>query len=219
MEKCSVSIVLKRNAGSKVEAVDVRGMEPYDGDLEIDRTSEELRDDGAKAEHSGSKQEEDSQSKTENNEPQAESEVASGTINDTLDVLKNYPDINVTISEKDVRITLTDRILFKLGVAEIDLQGLPALKKITHVIGQLDDPVRVEGHTDNLPINTARFPSNWELSIARGVNVVKYFITTGKLDPKRFSAVGYGDSRPLYSNDSPKGRAKNRRVEIVIDKQ
>jgi chemotaxis protein MotB len=80
-------------------------------------------------------------------------------------------------------------------------------------------PIRVEGHTDNVPIHTKRFPSNWELSTIRAVNVLKYFANEGRIDPRRLSAVGYGESKPLVANNSPRDRAKNRRVEIVLLKE
>jgi len=149
-----------------------------------------------------------------NPEPDKKSTAMDGT----LDALSLEPDIKVTYSRKDARITLENKILFKLGIADISPEGLPSLKKVTGVIKRIPKPVRVEGHTDSLPINTERFPSNWELSASRAVNVVKYFIEKGKIDPKRFSAVGYGDSKPLHPNDSPESRAGNRRVEIVIIK-
>ena len=76
--------------------------------------------------------------------------------------------------------------------------------------------MRVEGHTDNIPIQTARFPSNWELSVARAVNVVKYFAEVSNIDPQRLSAVGYGESRPVAANDTASNRVKNRRVEILL---
>ena len=77
--------------------------------------------------------------------------------------------------------------------------------------------VRIEGHTDNVAIRSGRFPSNWDLSIVRAVHVVKYFIDAGKIAPQRLSAVGYGESKPLYPNDSPANREKNRRVEIILE--
>lgn len=78
--------------------------------------------------------------------------------------------------------------------------------------------VRVEGHTDNVPIFTERFDSNWELSTARAVRIVKYLIQEGNIAPGRLSAVGYGELRPLVQNDTPEHRARNRRVEIVLVK-
>ena len=141
------------------------------------------------------------------------------SVDSLLEALGSEPDIKVIVSKTTLRITLDDRVLFGLGEAEINPEGLPALEKIVRVLEKTETPVRVEGHTDNLPIGTDRFPSNWELSVARAVTVVKYFVDQGSLEPKRFSAVGYGDSRPLHPNDSPEGRAKNRRVEFVIVNQ
>ena len=76
----------------------------------------------------------------------------------------------------------------------------------------------VAGHTDNLPINTARFPSNWELSAARAGSVIRYLIESG-VDPARLRAEGYADTRPLTANDSDKSRAQNRRVELTLESQ
>ena len=74
----------------------------------------------------------------------------------------------------------------------------------------------IEGHTCTLPINTERYPSNWELSVARSVRVTRYLVETKGLEPDRFIATGYGEYQPLASNDTPEGRAKNRRVTIVL---
>jgi chemotaxis protein MotB len=90
------------------------------------------------------------------------------------------------------------------------------LDKIAQALTNVPFSLRVEGHTDNVPIQTKRFPSNWELSIARAVNVVKYFAQVSNIDPQRLSAVGYGESRPVVENDTPSNRAKNRRVEILL---
>jgi chemotaxis protein MotB len=77
--------------------------------------------------------------------------------------------------------------------------------------------VRVEGHADNVPINTPQFPSNWELSAARAVNVLRYLAYEGKLPAKKLSAVGFGEYHPVESNDTPEGRRKNRRVEFYFE--
>lgn len=76
--------------------------------------------------------------------------------------------------------------------------------------------MRIEGHTDNVPIRTPRYPSNWELSTARAVNVLRYFTEQENLHASRFSAVGYGDTQPVASNDTAEGRAKNRRVALIL---
>jgi chemotaxis protein MotB len=100
-------------------------------------------------------------------------------------------------------------------VAEIAPNGYRVLDRVGAVIGRAAHAVRVEGHTDNVPIHTPRYPSNWELSVARAVNVVKYLAASGAVAPERLSAVGYGDSKPRQANLSPQGRAGNRRVEII----
>lgn len=116
-----------------------------------------------------------------------------------------------------IRISLENSVLFKLGRADISPAGRPVLDKVGAVIHELAATVRIEGHTDDIPIHTQRFPSNWELSIARAVRVLRYLTETAQVPPQRLSAVGYGDSRPLVANHDPKSRAQNRRVEIVLE--
>jgi chemotaxis protein MotB len=126
------------------------------------------------------------------------------------------PGINVRYSKQGAHITFEDYLLFNFGKADINPGGLAFLDKLAALIRKIPYPVRVEGHTDNVPIHTARYPSNWELSIARAVSVVKYFAEIGKINPQRLSAVGYGETRPLVPNDLPANRTRNRRVEIVL---
>jgi chemotaxis protein MotB len=125
-------------------------------------------------------------------------------------------DIQVTNTHQGTRLSFEDQVLFDFGRADINPAGYKMLNQIAKAIKNVSKPVRVEGHTDNVPIQTRRFPSNWELSVARAVNVVKYFAEVGKMDPHRLSAVGYGDSRPVVANDTASNRAKNRRVEILL---
>jgi chemotaxis protein MotB len=134
-----------------------------------------------------------------------------------MDDLANDPEIKVVQTPKGLFITLSDGILFQSGVSELLPEGFPVLNKIIQVLQRNQLAVRVEGHTDNMSIRNGRFPSNWELSIARAVHVVKYFTDAGKIDPQRLSAVGYGESKPLYPNDSPQHREKNRRVAIILE--
>jgi chemotaxis protein MotB len=124
--------------------------------------------------------------------------------------------IQVTHTHQGTRLSFEDQVLFDFGRAAISPTGFIFLDKIADVLKKVPYAVRVEGHTDNVPIQTRRFPSNWELSVARAVNVVKYFAEVSNIDPKRLSAVGYGESRPVAPNDSPSDRAKNRRVEILL---
>jgi chemotaxis protein MotB len=137
-------------------------------------------------------------------------------VEDTLTALESEFGIKASFTQKGVLIRLDDSILFDFGRAEINVSGYPVLDKIAAVIQDIRNPVRIEGHTDNVPIATKQFPSNWELSTARAVQVLKYFITAGEIEPRRLSAVGYGEAKPVSPNDTPDNRAKNRRVEIVL---
>jgi chemotaxis protein MotB len=128
-------------------------------------------------------------------------------------------EIQVTETHQGIRLSFEDQILFDYGKADINPAGYRLLDQVAKAIKKLRNPVRVEGHTDNIPIRTARFPSNWELSVARAVNVVKYFTVVHLIDPHRLSAVGYGQSRPVVANDTPAHRMKNRRVEILLIKE
>ncbi len=137
-------------------------------------------------------------------------------IDDVLQAFAAEPGINLSYSNQGAHITFEDLLLFDFGKAEINPGGFLLLDKLAALIQKVPYQVRVEGHTDNVPIHTARFPSNWELSIARAVRVVKYFAGAGKINPQRLSAVGYGETRPVVPNDSAMNRTRNRRVEIVL---
>lgn len=130
--------------------------------------------------------------------------------------LKKEKEITLAYSTEGLVMRLTDRALFDLGVATISAQALPLLQKVGDIIARTNFDVRIEGHSDNLPIQTAQFPSNWELSTARAVNVLRYFLETGKIASQRLSAVGFGEYQPLVPNDSIEHRAQNRRVEIIF---
>ena len=126
------------------------------------------------------------------------------------------PWIDASITEDRITISLEGSVAFSPGAADINPKAFPALKGIGKLINKTHNAVRVEGHTDNIPITTPRFSSNWELSIARAANVTKYLVEHANVSPLRLSAAGYGDSRPLFPNDTAKHKAKNRRVEIVL---
>jgi len=113
---------------------------------------------------------------------------------------------------------LTDNVLFDSGQAQIKSQGLPLLAEVGTLLGvDRVHPIVVEGHTDDVPIATSRFASNWELSTARASAVVRWLIGRG-LPSRRFSAAGYADLHPLASNATAAGRARNRRVEVVLQR-
>lgn len=132
-------------------------------------------------------------------------------------------DNKVTVEQdgEEVVLTFEDFMLFDSGLAVIKPDGLEVLGKIGNEIKQYleDDYIaRAEGHTDNLPINSLIFPSNWELSASRAISVAKYLINDIGISPMRISAEGFGEFYPIATNDTPEGRAQNRRVEIKIAK-
>jgi len=124
-------------------------------------------------------------------------------------------EVKINLSSEGIVITLASPILFDLGRDNLRKDALPVLDKVATLIKDISNEIHVEGHTDNLPIHTRRFPSNWELSAARAISVANYLIEKG-VSPKRIGTIGYADSRPLFPNDTPEHRALNRRVEILI---
>jgi chemotaxis protein MotB len=124
--------------------------------------------------------------------------------------------ISVTQNERGVTVHIMEELLFASGSADIKAASLPALDTLAGVIRKLHNDLRVEGHTDNVPISTPEFPSNWHLSVARALNVAYYLIEKHGLTQERVSVVGYSEFHPLVPNDSPASRSRNRRVDIVI---
>ena len=118
---------------------------------------------------------------------------------------------------KSLRLRIQAGFLFQKSHARVRKEALPILRRIARVLARTKRSIRVEGHTDNIPIR-GRYPNNWALSAARAVNVLCLLVTMEPLDPKKVSTVAYGDSRPLGPNDTPEDRRQNRRVEIVIMK-
>jgi chemotaxis protein MotB len=119
-------------------------------------------------------------------------------------------------TSEGLHLRLGDRLLFDIGKAQLKPQVIPILKKIAELVRNNQKEVYVEGHTDNVPIHTKQFPSNWELSTARAMSVVRYLHVVEGIPGNRLAAVGHGEFRPLVPNDTPAHRAKNRRVEIYI---
>lgn len=118
--------------------------------------------------------------------------------------------------ERGVVLSIGDRVLFPSGEADIKESAMPALSAVAGVIAAVPNDVAIEGHTDSVPIGNSRYPSNWELSTARAASVLKILVRRHGLSPERFSVSGYAEFRPLAPNETPEGRAKNRRVDIVI---
>src|SRR5437764_3403645 len=110
---------------------------------------------------------------------------------------------------------VTDKVLFDPGQADLRPEGREVVDKIAAALGKLPNRISVEGHTDNTPIS-GRYPSNWELSTARATTVLRELIERHGIDPARLQAAGYAEERPVAGNDTPEGRAANRRVELVV---
>jgi chemotaxis protein MotB len=126
------------------------------------------------------------------------------------------PGVSFEVRDTDLSIILENNLLFDSGKAELRKQCLPLLHKIAHGIHLTRYNISIEGHTDDTPIKTDRFASNWDLSTARALSMLDYLMNVEELNPARFRVGGYGYSKPLYPNDSDENRRKNRRVEIVI---
>lgn len=124
----------------------------------------------------------------------------------------------VSISEGafGIAVEINASVLFAPGEATLGRPAVSALAAVAQVLAGAEFPITVEGHTDNMPISNARFPSNWELSAVRASSVVRLFIESG-VAAERLTAAGYADQRPVDANDSDAGRARNRRVTIMIE--
>jgi chemotaxis protein MotB len=137
--------------------------------------------------------------------------------------LKNESPVEIVqlkeLTNGDLVLTLPDALLFRSGESTLRSEALPFVQAISEVLIELDRSVRVEGHTDNVPITTAQFPSNWELSATRAVTVVRAFSEQYAVPASHLAAVGHADSRSLTDNLTPEHRAKNRRVEIVVQER
>jgi len=128
-------------------------------------------------------------------------------------------DVEIEQLRDQLAVRVLDRILFRSGSAEILPPGRAVLDKLARVFAEGKEHLRVEGHTDVVPIGTslqARYPSNWELSTARASSVVRYFETVHRIDPHRLEAVGYSKYRPVAPGDSAQALQRNRRVEIIL---
>jgi chemotaxis protein MotB len=125
--------------------------------------------------------------------------------------------VQVKAEERGIVVTvLTDKFLFNKGQADILPDNRYVLDSMAQPLKAIPNQVRIEGYTDDLPISTAKFPSNWELSTTRATTVLRYFISNNDIAAERLSAAGYADTRPICPNTTDQNRAMNRRVEIVV---
>jgi chemotaxis protein MotB len=134
---------------------------------------------------------------------------------DVMQPLVRDGQVRVTQSPRGVTVEINASVLFKSGEAILQPQSTDTLAAVARVLAQVDNPVQVEGHTDNVPIRNPSFPSNWELSSARAGSVVRLFAEEG-VPTTRMVAIGYADNRPIDTNASADGRGRNRRVNVLI---
>lgn len=141
-------------------------------------------------------------------------------IKDTLDKYISYEKLNYNIStsieERGVIITLKDTLFFDTGKTDIKPEAKKNIIKLGEILNKIDNYIRIEGHTDNVPISSSLFKSNWELSVLRSTEVAHILIDKSNMPPDRISVVGYGEFRPIDTNDTELGKSHNRRVDIVI---
>jgi chemotaxis protein MotB len=124
---------------------------------------------------------------------------------------------HVEMTDTGFKATFGSSVMFPSGVATINKDAFPYLDTMIAITKKNKFSIRIEGHTDNVPIQTEQFLSNWELSAARAVNVLRYFLDLGRIPPKRLAAVGFSEYHPIASNDTPEGRQTNRRVEFHFE--
>jgi chemotaxis protein MotB len=124
--------------------------------------------------------------------------------------------VKLELGERGLIVRFLDNVLFDSGKADLTPKAKLIIDSISGVLQQSNKRIAIEGHTDNVPISTYKYPSNWELSTTRAVNVVKYMIDNNHIDPIRLSAAGYADQHPISNNSTPEGRESNRRVDMVI---
>jgi chemotaxis protein MotB len=124
--------------------------------------------------------------------------------------------VEVSLEPRGLVISLKQAAFFPSGTDSIDPTSVPIIAKLADALKGLSNPLQVEGHTDSIPIHTARFRSNWELSAARSIAMMELLATQFGIDRQRMIIVGFADTSPETTNDTPEGRAENRRVNIVI---
>ena len=146
-----------------------------------------------------------------------------GTYDELLKDMKSEIEkgkITITQLKGKLKVNMLDEILFDSGKTTIKPEGIEVLERVGKILLNVKDrAITIEGHTDNVPIGpelAKKYPTNWELSAARATNVARYLQEKIGIDPTLLSATGYGEYQPVYYNDTEEGRAKNRRIEIVL---
>ena len=125
-------------------------------------------------------------------------------------------EIELRLEERGIVVELPEKVLFDKGRSELKEEFKSTLKLFAGLLEDIPNNIIIEGHTCTIPISTDRYPSNWELSVMRATTITRYFIEEEGMNPKRFSASGYGEYKPIESNETEEGRMRNRRVSVVI---
>lgn len=139
-----------------------------------------------------------------------------GVVSDYLQSQGLESTVKVEIVEEGILLDIKEQVLFDLGQATIKANSLETLNKLGVLFEKFENSIRVTGHTDNLPISTSKFPSNWELAAARSCAIVRYY-TDNRLESNRFTCTSKGETEPIDSNETEAGRAQNRRVNFLIE--
>ena len=150
------------------------------------------------------------------NEKRQQMKSVANNIMEALQPLVAQGKVRLLETSRGVTIEINDSILFPAGQSKLQPASSSAMGAIAQVLASTDFPITIEGHTDNVPIATPQFPSNWELSAMRATTVLRLFNDSG-VGAERLTAIGYGETRPIETNTSVEGRARNRRVSILID--
>ncbi|NLL04809.1 MAG: OmpA family protein [Clostridiaceae bacterium] len=158
-------------------------------------------------------------SATEGQDKEATIKQFKKQVEDLISDLELDEYVHVVDDKTSIILRIDSVILFDIGKADIKGSGKETIKKLAELMRRLDTNIVVQGHTDTLPINTSLFPTNWELSTKRATNVVIFLVDECSLDPTQLTATGNGEFRPIAPNDTEVNRQKNRRIDIVIDKE
>lgn len=158
----------------------------------------------------------DIQKQNETTEEARKREEIKQEIINTIDENKLEKSVTIREDERGIILGLNENIFFDLGSGELKSDSMPVLQDLSDILHRVSSHIVIEGHTDNIPIKSSKYGSNWELSTQRAVSVVRFFVEQKGMSPTQFSATGYGEYKPLVDNTTPENRAKNRRVDIVI---
>jgi len=123
------------------------------------------------------------------------------------------------VKNRSIKVSASDTLFFDLGKADIKPKAINFLRHFAEIVKKTKTHIRVEGHTDSFPIHSAAYPTNWELSAIRAVNIARFLIEDNGIEPERFTVVGHSSYKPAVPNDTIEDKAKNRRVEIYISKE